>query len=346
MIKKTIYFICNGNSLNDIIRSTNELKKDTKKSFFNYIYQSNNGNDIKHKKIELMSDPSLIKLGIKELNILQENKDNRLFLQNFKRIYTSLDTCSIESVFVLYKNIVGTTIYPIPHMVTNRNISDTDTLNKFKAKFGKLNDNKTTVSSYWEKNYVNNIKKINTIINWNFINNINTKKTYLQNEKSIRSSFHYGFHGFEKELIKIIQFDPNDSILIVSNYNILKNILDRCSNKKFNSNKNNIEVSSLWKFEIEYVDNNIKFLTFEKKYPTTSNHKPLDYNENIDKRFRFTFNGINYILFNAHENIPVSYLKVMNNKNISHNIKNKLSKTNGNVNIVNNSKLISIDNFK
>jgi len=341
MIKKNIYFICNGNSLNDIINSVNNLKVKEDKSFFNYIYPPNEIK--KNKKLELLNDPSLMKLGIKELNMIQENKDNKLLLQNFKRIYTSLDTCSIESIFVLYKNISNTTIYPLSHMVTNKDIYDVDSLNKFKTKFGKLNDNKTIVSSYWNKNYVNNIKKINTQINWHFINNINTKTTYLRNEKSIRSQSHYGFNSFEKELINVIKFDPNENILIVSNYNILKHILERCKSK---INMKNIQVSSMWKIQIEYIDNNIKYSIVEKIYPTPSNYKPLEYKEEIDNKFRFIFNGIRYVLFDANETIPVEYLKIMNNKIISRNIKNKLGKKNNNIVQYNSNKLLAIDNFK
>jgi len=226
-------------------------------------------------------------------------------------------------------------------MVTNKDIHDTESLNKFKSKFGKLTNNKTTVSSYWNKNYVNNIKKINTQIDWHFINNINTKTTYLRNEKSIRSQSHYGFNSFEKELINVIKFDPNENILIVSNYNILKHILDRCKSK---INMKNIQVSSIWKIQIEYIDHNINYSIVEKLYPTPSNFKPLEYKEEIDNKYRFIFNGIRYILFDADEIIPIEYLKLTNNKKIPRNIKNKLTKT-YNVTYPSN-KLISIDNFK
>ena len=319
-----------------MIYSINESKtKPSKKSFFEYIYPQNNIKPIKNTKIKLLNDPPLLKIGMKELNILQENKDNKIILQNFKRIYTSLDTCSIQSIFVLFKSIGNTTIHPIPYMSTNNDIYDINTLTEFKNKFGKLEDNKTTVSGYWNKDYINNIKKINTTINWNFTNNI-------------RGVTKYGFHKFEKELIQIIKYDPSDELLFVSNSTILKNILDRCITNKFNVHKHSIEVTSIWKIDIEYLDEHIKFLKFDKIYPIPNNFKPLDYNEKIDKKFRFIFNNITFPLFKMNDILPIKYLKIMNNKDITHEIKNELNKVKNNSSIknINMQQTISINTFK
>ena len=343
MGKKTIYFICNGNSVNDIIHLINKLRPNKQKPILNFYPDKIIK---KEDKLNPQTDPVLIKLGIKQLSIFQENNNNRLLLQKFKRIYSSLDTCSIESIFVLYKDISGSIIYPISNMITNKEITNTDSLNKFKNKFGKLTDNKTHVSQYWSKNYNNNIKKINTVINWQFISNLNTKSTYLKNNKSILSNAQFKFKSFEKELIRILNFDPNDSILIVSNYDILIKILQRCTSKIFDNTKNNIEASSMWKIDVEYKDESINYLIFEKMYPTSNNFKPLDYKEEIDKKYRFIYNNIKYTLFNAN-NIPEEYLKYLYDKSFPDIIKNRLiiKKNNNNI-LTNSTHKISIENFK
>ena len=339
MVRKTIYFICNGTSNNDLINCINKLKKTSKRSIVNFMYS--NEEIIKYNKLDLQNDPSLIKLGMKELSLFQENKENRLLLQNFKRIYTSLDTCSIETAFILYKSLSNTTIFPLSHMVTNKDIFDIESLNKFKAKFGKYNDDKTYVSGYWGKNYNSNVKKINTLINWQFISKYNTKKSILKNKNSILSNAQFGFHSFEKELIYILKFDPNESILIISNHDILIKILERCKFTKFNQNKNNIEVSSMWKIEVEYTGDTITFLSFEKMYPTKSNYKPL---ENIDNKYKFLYENVRFTLFNS-GNIPEEYLKFFYNKSLPSNIKDRLTKINSSI-IINKQSGLSIDNFK
>ena len=337
MVRKTIYFICSGTSINDIIHSINKLKKTSKRSIVNFMYS--NEEIQKSNKAKLHNDPSLIKLGMKQLSLFQENKENRLLLQNFKRVYTSLDTCSIESALILYKHLSNTIIFPLSHMITNKDIFDIESLIKFKGKFGKIENNKTRVSGYSAKN--NNLKKINGLINWQFISSFNTKNTLFKSKNSILSNAQFGFHAFEKELIYILKFDPNESILIVSHHEILIKILERCKSTKFYPNKNNIEVTSLWKIDVEYTADNITFLTFEKIFPTTSNYKPL---ESVDNKFTFLYQNIKYTLFNSGY-VPEEYLKFIYNKSLPSNIKNKLVKINSSIS-VNKESGFSIDNFK
>jgi hypothetical protein len=248
-------------------------------------------------------------------------------------------------------------------MITNKDIYDLDSINKFKTKFGKLADNKTTVSSYWSKNHDNNIKKINTVINWQFISNSNIKKALFKQEKTILYNSQFRFNSFEQELMNIFVFDPNESILIVSHYEILVKILERCISKKFNRNKTNIEVSSIWKIEIDYtytstntyINTNenkhtneyIKYLTFEKIYPIPDNYSPLEY---VDNKYRFSYKNGKCILFNS-GNIPEEYLIYLYNKTLPTNIRNRLTKINNRLKInssqTDNKELkFTIDNFK
>jgi hypothetical protein len=361
-MKKNIYFICNGNSMNDIIHSINNIKQNSlKKSFFNYIYSNDESNNKSkpNKKLKLLDDPPLIHFGIKELNLCQENKDNHILFQNFKNIYTSLDTSSIESVLILYQSISNSTIYPLPYMTTNNQINDTATLDTFKNKFGKTENNITKVSKYWSSkknkevfsrvNVKNNT--INTSIDWKYISTYNTKKSILKNKKSIRSQSQFGFNAFEKELINICKNDLNNDILFVSNHDILEKILSKCKSTKFNLNKNIIEVTSIWKIEIDILEDKINYTNFNKIYPTINNFKPL---EQYNKQYKFNFNNYSYTLLNSRNPIPIEYIETFNIELLPNNIKEKIikifhkyNKTNNHEHIINiNSKIINLENFK
>ena len=355
MIRKNIYFVCNGTSMNDYINSINSLKSnETPVSFIKSLW----GNKPKkHKKINLQNDPSILKIGLKEISLAQGNSTNNELFKRINRVYTSLDSCSLESSFILFNNIKNITIYPLPYMVSNDNINNIESLNSFKNKFGKLNtnNNMTIVNSYLsslvDKNNQNIkiSKDMNLKINWNNISTYNTKKTFIKTNNSILSHSHYSMKKFEKELINICKNHISDNILIITNGTFIKNILGMCKNSIFNIKKNIIETSSIWNIELSIHNDIVTYKKFNKEYPTPQNYKPLEYESNI---YHFQYNNIMYPLFDSTRVIPDKYLNLIKLPSISNNItssiKNKLSTINKNNTHIEKNKQnkISIENFK
>ncbi len=295
-MKKNIYFICNGTTFNDIVNSVDNTRNTTN------IPKRNMFTDIPVKKsIKRLNDPPLLNIGIKQLYMFQENPSNKSLLRTFDKVYTSLNTSSIESAYVLFCLLNGITIIPLPNMVNNADITNLNSLNTFKNKF---------VNNYWKNKdlKINNIKKINANIDWSNISITNTEKTFIKNNHSIKADAQYGFNKFNRRLLEILKRETNNNIMMISNNNILNNIMDRCIDKK--NNKNNMEYTSLWKIEVEYDTNNIRYMKCQKMYPVTDNYKPLEIYNNS---YGFKFNNNMFELFKMNNKINIDYAKQLLN---------------------------------
>jgi hypothetical protein len=321
-MKKNIYLICYGTSNNDIIESINNYininnkntieKNKLKQNIISYFFSRNTPKstietESKITKINKNKVTKLFNLGIKELDIFQENEINNIFLSKHKNIYTSLDYQSIETAFILYHKIKDTTIIPISNTSNNNNIQDLSSLNRFKSYFGnntKKNNTKTIINKYWDakwnslnlKNGYSNIKRFVSEINWKHINN-----------KNIKNLNTYNFNNFELELIDIFKKEKDD-IVIITPPNIIVDILKKIKNIKYNKNIDIIERSSMWNIEIEIDTKNNKIIydNFIKVYPTEYNYKPLTYKIT---EYEYVYANKKFILFNSLNNIPLYYLK-------------------------------------
>lgn len=373
-IKKNIYFICYGTSVNDIIRSINysinNEKKDLlkkKKNILTYLFskKENNNNNLNKeykknneiKKIKELKLNKLFNIGIKELILLQENNFNKNILKNIKNVYTTLDFPSIESSFILYQSLKNRTIYPLPYTTKELKIKSYTELYNAKSLYGeyKIKDKKTIVNKYWdikinEYNYKNNIKdikKINSDINWKYLSLSN------ENNKYRPDIFSYNLKKFENILIDICKNDINENILIVSNPIFIKDILKKVKIIKFNSDKNIIENTSIWKVEVEIdINNYISYKMFNKIYPTSYNYQPLTHNSK-ENEYEYNYKNNKFILFNSLLPISLKYLNLLsyksllnNNKKVINNLLKKNNTTHKENKYKNNDKEFSFDEFK
>jgi hypothetical protein len=381
-IKKNIYFICYGTTVNDIIRSINysinNEKKDSlkkKKDILTYLFskkennkkennKKENNNDLNKKyeknnnitKIKELKLNKLFNIGIKELILLQENNFNKNILKNIKNIYTTLDFPSIESSFILYQSLKNRTIYPLPYTTKELKIKSYTELYDAKSLYGeyKIKEKKTTVDKYWElkindynyKDNVKNIKKINSDINWKYLSLFN------ENNKYRPDIFSYNLKKFENILIDICKSDTNENILIVSNPIFIKDILKKIKIIKFNVDKNIIENTSIWKVEVEIdINNYVSYKMFNKIYPTSYNYQPLTH-KSKDNEYEYNYRNNKFILFNSLLPIPLKYLNLLSYKSLlneNKKIVNKLLKKNNSTNKENNKnndKEFSFNEFK
>jgi len=323
-MKKTIYFIVDGTSQNNIIKSLNEIyknqeksqpKQNEKKDFWNMFEKKNTKNiknTKKQKQIPLLNDPQLINLGIKELILFQQNEGNKKILNDNLSVYTSIDLLSIESSFVLYNQKVGAKIYPLPYISTNRDINDISKYIAFVNKFGVVNKKITHVSKYWNaklnslffKNNVD-IKKLNIDIDWKYIDTNNLSSISISN-----------INSYVELLKNIFRSESKNTILLVSNGNVLEELLKRYKIKNISI----IENSSLWKLNIEINMNNVIFTEYSKIYPTEYNCIPLKY-QYPSNTFEYSYNNNKYILFNSVKTIPQQYIQTL--KSVTLKIENK-----------------------
>lgn len=337
-IKKNIYFICYGTTINDIIKSINkELKIKNKKkkiNLFDYLFgnlnkntsinskiidtniqkdieknihtniQANIEKNINKKKIEEFEENMIYGIGIKELLLLKDNKENDKILKNVDKIYSTIDIPSIESSIILCNK---KTIYPLPYTTKDMHINNSSDYYRLKNKFGEyiIKEKKTYLKKYWETkmdilnlNKGLNIKNINTTIDWSYCSKNNNYNSKI---------FKYNINLFEDVLKDICKRDINKDIIIVSNPDLIINLLKKVKSIKYKENKDIVENSSLWKFEITIDNIDIKYDIFNKIYPTEYNYLPLKYDQK-NKVYEYTYNKNKYILFNSLNPIPKKYL--------------------------------------
>jgi hypothetical protein len=345
----SIYIICGGLSVNDVIRSVNNnmLKdqKTNKKSFFNIFSSKKNNKEennkselekIVFKPIEEEKYSKLIELGIKEVSLCKSNgKISNIINNPNNQIFTSLDYNCIETASLLFYDNTGMNIINAVSYLSNTNkIKDKIELVEFIKEFGNYNKNKFRVNqnNYWNKTKIKNIPILNStdlkgVINWNMIY-----------EKSIKKYNVYNFRKFEKLLKEIFEFELSshgfiNQNIIVSNAIFISDILKEMP-KKYSKDLHFIEYSSVWeikiKLKISTVTNkiiNMVYNDFEKEYPTKNNYKPLD----IDTRYQnykytYKFKDFKYNLFNTFENIPMEYIKNMYLDRYTNNTKKLIKK--------------------
>lgn len=366
VIKKNIYLICNGTSTNDVIRSINNTLKtpiinnsSNKQNLLTYLFSQKTNNKINNQKKQIITNlkeyniNKLFNIGIKELLISQDNIINKNILSKFKHIYTAMDFPSIESAFILYQSLKDKSIFPLPYTSKDLKIKNYTNLHDFKSYYGNyiLKEKKTTVNKYWNVklslyNYnddIKNIKKINTTLNWKYCNTLN--------DNTNRHLFTYNFKKFEKLLINICNTDKSNDILLITNPTIINDILKKVKPVKFNSKKNIIENTSIWKIEIEVNDDSIKYNIFNKIYPTPYNYKPLTLKtKNLNDTYEYTYKNNKFMLFNSIQPIPLNYLKKISynsfmtiNKNI---MKQIIIKNNNTDDDIKENNTISLNTFK
>ena len=318
----SIYFVCKGTSTNDIINSVNKRFKEKKQFLMNSFWgkKSNNTNSSnKQTKIELDDFSPLEDIGVKEMYMCKDS-DNIIkkinLATNIMHIYTALDLSAIESGLILSQGkILPITITPLPYMSSDKKINSKN-LRSFIELFGSLIVNTTNSQYYWEskKSQFLNIGQIRPRIDWRSILN-NNKNLTSHNIDKFKSIFKDNF------LENYTTIDHIDHInfetpIIVTDYELLYKILRNISNKDIKLYE--IERGSIWKVDIEITFNlssqriikkDIKYKKFTKEYPTEYNHKPLTF---VNKTtFKFDHNAMSYILFNAHNDIPLKYLNGM-----------------------------------
>jgi hypothetical protein len=337
-----IYFICKGTDTNDVIESINNENKNTK----SYV------------KISKDDYSRLDEIGIKEMHMCQTNPKVNNKIKDIKKIYTSLDYCSIESASVILSNdkLHNIVIYPLPYMSTEK-IKDKKQFDIFKKKFGDYTiKNKkeeiTNMEKYWHR------KKINYFLDTNHDSfKINWKEFYDKNPSSLL----YSYHKFYETLGKLCSDNDNDNndnndndndnndinvLFFICSHKLLIDILKKCSTSKYNKKIDIIERSSVWEItvDIEYeyissknINTNIIFKKFDKIYPSENNHVSLNYNEN-SSLYTYTYNRNKFILFDSSIDIPLQYLKKLSLSRYSKEkqdlIKSTITPTN--LNIINN----------
>lgn len=365
IIKKNIYFICQGTSINDIINSINNSIKNkntkTKKNLLSYLFskKDNEINLVKNiiKDIKEYKLNKLFNIGIKELFLMQENNIIKNIIKNNKNIYTSLDFSSIESSLILYQSFKNITIYPLPYSSKNILIKNYTEYYNAKSLYGeyKMNTKKTLINKYWDiklNNYdykedTKNIKKINSTINWKYCELSDKINKFNPN------IFVYNLKKFEDILIDVCKNNDSNDIVIMSNPILILNILKKIKLIKFDSNKNIIENTSIWNIEVEIdiYNNIINYKMFNKIYPTPFNYKPLIY-KSIENNYEYMYRDNKFILFNSLKPIPYKYLSELSFKAFSisnQNIIKKILKKNKNNNIhkmIKNNDNFSFNKFK
>ncbi len=328
--KKNLYLICSGTTKNDIIDSiNNNYNKYNKKSIFNFFLSKGNNKKKSNSSVKSLnkSKTSILDvIGIKELYLCQENNKNKKFLNDTGTVYSSLDYSTIESTFVLLESIKNTTIYPLPYMANNTNLTP-DSLNRMKRSIGEYDiDNDTTeVKNYWNGKMENRdigsnlsaIKNFVSTINWKFPTNI-----IKTNKSSINT---YNFKNFERILHTIILNESpyEDTFIFVVNSDLIIDMLKSVKSFKYNRKEDIIERSSVWNFTLNVDLNNgkITYMDVIKSYPTEYNYEPLKRNRDT---YQYSMFDKNFILFNSRTLIPVQYLKNMSFKSFSNNQKNTI----------------------
>ncbi len=328
--KKNLYLICSGTTKNDIIDSiNNNYNKYNKKSIFNFFLSK--GNDKKKsnssaKSLNKSKTSILDVIGIKELYLCQENNKNKKFLNDTGNIYSSLDYSTIESTFVLFESFKNTTIYPLPYMANNTNLT-ADSLNRMKRSIGDydIDNNTTEVKNYWNGKMENRDIGSNLSAIKNFISTINWKfptEIIKTNKSSINT---YNFKNFERILHTIILNESpyEDTFIFVVNSDLLVDMLKSVKSFKYNKKEDIIERSSVWNFtlDVDLNNNRVTYTDVIKSYPTEYNYEPLKRNRDT---YQYSMFDKNFILFNSRTLIPLQYLKNMSFKSFSNNQKNTI----------------------
>ena len=326
-MSKEIYFICRGTSSNDIINSVNVIKKrirykkiepNKEVSFWNQLttFLSSDPKNKTNKLSEVDEDTfsRLTEIGMKELFISQDN-NNKLFKET-NIVYTSLDYDAIESAIILFQKNKNLTICPLPYSTNKTIIKNAKTLDIFKKKFG-TETNITDLKKYWKTNNINknfiSIKDdLSLKIDWQYI-----PSNYAS------SNINYYFENFKNKLIEIYSKSSNDIFFICNNKFIVKTLsnISKYSAIKYNSKRDIIENSSIWKIDI---NNN----EYNKYYPIKHNYGSLKYNQLNNNNEIYSYNFINkkFILFNTLKDIEFKYLQNMRFDNISLNKKDLITK--------------------
>jgi hypothetical protein len=350
------------NNLKNKIKNINTTKIGTKELFLLKLFLKKNDekeNNLKNKKkyinIEKIDESDmnmLYNIGIKELFLFKSNKINEEILKNVNNIYCAVDIPSIESTIIISNK---KNIYPIPYTSKEINIKNQTDIYKLKNKFGEyiMDEKKTYIKKYWEtklnildiKDKNVNIKNMNRIIDWKYCVNNGTNNKKL---------FGYNIGLFETKLIEICKNDSNENIVIISNPELIINLLKKINMIKYNEKNDIIENTSLWNIEITIDKEEIKYNIFKKIYPTEYNYKPLIYNQKNNK-YEYTYNKHKFILFNSINLIPKTYLYYISYtlfmkknqdkiKKIMNHIKN--SNTEKINNMIENNKKFNFDKFK
>jgi hypothetical protein len=316
-VEKTIYFICSGTSSYDIINSLNDINKKEGGGFFNIFKKNLIQID---KKIEKDDFSQLENIGIQEMYMCQENKNN-MSLLNYSKIYTSMDYSAIESSVIFSTSITdNVTIYPLPYISKDNNIKNAKIYDTFKKKLG-YTVNNTLKKNYWyEKLPLNkfiDIKGKFPKIDWKY-----------SNDASIPSLNMYDFYKFKKFLNSLFLINGNkntNNLIFICNARLILDILKSFKKIKYNKNIDIIEKSSIWEvtIDIDYIEKSIDFSNYNKKYPTDFNHENLTY---INNKYGYTYNKNKYILFDALEPIPIKYIKKMEFYRINNETKDLIKK--------------------
>ena len=301
-VEKTIYFICSGTSSYDIISSINNIILKSGGGFFDIFKKKN---EATNNKIEKNEFSQLENIGIQEMYMCQENKNNYNLL-NYSKIYTSVDYSNIESSIIFSTSIIDkVTIYPIPYISSETGIKNSKILDTFKKKLG-YSVNNNLKKKYWDEKLpfdkFIDIKSKFPKIDWKYID--------LSSISSLNMYDFYRFKNFLHNLFVTNTNKNNDNLIFVCNPRLILDVLKSFKKIRYNKTIDIIEKSSIWevKIEIEYTKKNIDFIKYDKKYPTEFNHENLIYN---NKNFSYTYDKNKFILFNALENIPLKYIKKM-----------------------------------
>lgn len=367
MSTKNIYLISSGTSVNDIINSINNIKQELKKkdnskkdttflSFFSGLFQkpSEKPKEEQKNNIKKIEDEQFSKLdtvGIYEANMCKNNENNKLLLDGITNIYTSLDLNSIETGFILFNEGNNISFTPLPYMSNKTSIKDQNSYDKFKnilVHSSQLKNIKTKLNNYWtsqklSNNSYYNIKKINGILNWKYLNNMKSNQLNT-----------YNLYNFEKLLINILNTDTNtDNFIFVCNSKMILDLLNKFS-KKFNTKSSIIENTSIWRLSIETKKNpdRIIYKNYDKIYPTDYNPTDKVLFERNNGNSSYLYNDTIFTLFNTFSNISFKYLEKMDFKRFSSDVKSqilkniKLYKQNNNTKSKNNkNKTISKNNI-
>ena len=333
-MSKKIYFICKGTSSNDIINSVNKINKkirykpetepNKELSFWNELttFMSSGPKNKVNKLSDVKEDDfsRLTEIGMKELFISQDNKNNNKLFEGTNIVYTSLDYDAIESAIILFRKNKNLTICPLPYSSNRTVIKDTKTLDKFKKKFGiESSKNITDLTGYWKKNDINKnfisiIGNLSLTIDWKYIPSNNVLS---------RSNINYYFGDFKDKLNEIYSKSSND-ILFICNTNFIIKTLSNVSKYgtiKYKSNQDIIENSSIWEVDI---NNN----EYNKYYPTSNNYGSLKINQinNNNEIYSYRFINKDFILFNSLKDIEFKYLQNMKFDNVLTNKKELIIK--------------------
>lgn len=263
-------------------------------------------------------------------------------------IYTPLDQSSIESGLILIKGSPNRiNIKPLPYMISNKKINSKN-VRIFIELFGNIFINThnelnrrniidvatTDPTQYWSTkklNFVNIGDQINGEIDWmNIIKNDKNLSYYnLDKFKNIfKDNFLSEYTHVDELPTGGNRYYPDANVrageidlkipIIIADYNLIYKLLKQISSKQ--SKLYEIEKGSIWKVEVDIIfkynlrgdiiKKDIKYKNFIKKYPIESNHSPLKFINN--RKFKYEFNGMTYLLFNAQNEIPLEFLKHIN----------------------------------